>query len=121
MFCNCINLKLLNLNGFNTENVEYMKSMFSSCNVLEELDLRSFKTNKVKDFSTMFGWCFKLENLYINNFEFSDSANIGQNFFINVSNKNLKIYVKDLATKNRLVSELPNTSKLNERNFICVE
>ena len=47
MFNKCSQIKKLNLNHFNTENVTDMSNMFSACSSLEELNIDNFNTDKV--------------------------------------------------------------------------
>ena len=54
MFYNCGQLKQLDVNNFNTENVTTMASMFANCSNLEKLDISNWKTANVEDMSWMF-------------------------------------------------------------------
>ena len=59
MFCECSSLKELNINNFNTINVNNMEGMFYGCSVLKELNLNNFNTNNVADMNRMFYGCSK--------------------------------------------------------------
>ena len=54
MFCYCSSLKELNINNFNTDNVTKMNCMFWDCPLLKELNLNNFNNNKVTNMSCMF-------------------------------------------------------------------
>ena len=71
MFKNCENIKSLNLNNFNTTNVENMDFMFYECFKLETLDLSSFITSNVKTMAAMFVRCKSLTTLDISKFNTS--------------------------------------------------
>ena len=67
MICSeIIILKELNLNNFNTSNVEDMFGIFLGCCSLKELNLNNFNTNKVTDICYMFYLCLSLKELYLN-------------------------------------------------------
>ena len=68
VFCQCKNLKQLDLSGFNTEHVTTMKSMFYLCQGLTEVNLRSFNTENVTDMSLMFIDCRNLKELDLTSF-----------------------------------------------------
>ena len=51
MFYGCSELKELNLNNFNTNNVTDMNYMFYGCSSLKELNLNNFNTNNVTNMS----------------------------------------------------------------------
>ena len=54
MFCECTELKVLDVSSFNTENVTNMDAMFSVCKSLRTLDLSNFNTSQVINMSHMF-------------------------------------------------------------------
>jgi surface protein len=53
IFKNCSKLTNLNLNNFNTENVNNMSYMFNQCSNLINLDISNFKTQIIIDISNM--------------------------------------------------------------------
>ena len=57
MFSGCSSLKELNINNFNTINVNNMEGMFYGCSVLNELNLYNFNTNNVTNMQYMFYGC----------------------------------------------------------------
>ena len=57
MFSGCSSLKELNLNNFNTNNVNNMISMFYGCSSLKELNLNNFNTNNITIMYGMFSGC----------------------------------------------------------------
>jgi len=48
MFNNCISLTFLNLDNFNTNNVEKMNNMFNNCTSLISLNLNNFNLIMLK-------------------------------------------------------------------------
>ena len=71
MFYGCSSLKELNINNFNTNNVNDMSCMFCECSSLKELNFNNFNTNNVTDMSYMFYECSeelvkKIRNQYNN-------------------------------------------------------
>ena len=57
MFSWCMNLKSLNLSGWDTSNVKDMDHMFSECEVLKSLDLSGWNTSIVEKMGSMFYQC----------------------------------------------------------------
>jgi surface protein len=70
MFSNCYGLDTLDVSGFRTDNVEDMSWMFAECN-LTSLDLSHFNTSKVRDMSAMFNWCSQFTSLDVSGFNTS--------------------------------------------------
>ena len=68
MFSNCISLKSLDLNNFDTKNVQHMKYMLYNCSSLVSLDLSMFNTENVSDFDYMFSYDDDLVNLDMSSF-----------------------------------------------------
>jgi len=66
MFSGC-GVSSLDLSGFNTENVEYMGSMFKDCTALKELNLTGFDVSSVSDMNEMFYNCSALTTIYCDN------------------------------------------------------
>ena len=69
MFYNCINIKVLDLNYFNTSNVTNMFAMFSGCNNLETITFgNNFVLTSVSGtgLNSMFYNCKKLDNDTLN-------------------------------------------------------
>ena len=61
-----MNLKTIKgLEGFDTQKVENMGSMFQACRYLEELDLMSFNTENVTSMFVMFNSCDSLKKIYV--------------------------------------------------------
>lgn len=64
MFSGNINLKSLDLSGWNTSKVQSFHGMFSSCMNLQKIDgLDTWKTSNVKDMSYMFDCCRFMQDL----------------------------------------------------------
>ena len=66
MFSDCYNIRNLDLNNFNTENVVNMSYMFENCYNLISLDLSSFDTRNVNNIEDLFSNCINLGLLFIN-------------------------------------------------------
>ena len=69
MFANCYRLEKLNVNNMNTSKVTSMKSMFAECSNLKELNISSLDTRQVKNMSNMFYQCIRLKELDLSNFD----------------------------------------------------
>ena len=69
MFEDCSSLQSLDLSGFDTENVTDMSSMFYDCSSLQSLDLSGFDTENVTDMSRMFNGCSSLQSLDLSDFD----------------------------------------------------
>lgn len=77
-FRNCVNLTTISgLQYFNTENIQYMGSMFEGCYSLTDIDVSGFNTAKVTDMWNMFKNCSALTNLDLSSF--NTSAAIAMN------------------------------------------
>lgn len=61
MFCDCKELKEVDLSNFNTENVENMAHMFSGSEKLEKVNLSNFNALKADSLSGIFYQCKKLK------------------------------------------------------------
>ena len=65
--------KVIFLEGFNTENVIFMFSMFAFCSSLTDLNLSKFNTGEVVNIRYMFVGCKKLEKLNLSSFDEANS------------------------------------------------
>lgn len=63
-----VNLKVLNLSNFYTDNVTTMQRMFYTSYNLKTLNLTNFNTSKVTDMRAMFANCWGLTELDLSNF-----------------------------------------------------
>ena len=77
-----ISLKTINLDSFNTSNVEEMSLMFYNCKSITSLNLGNFKTDKVKNIEGIFSGCESLKYLNIENLNARKSK--GKNLFNDV-------------------------------------
>ncbi|MBR3525499.1 MAG: BspA family leucine-rich repeat surface protein, partial [Lachnospiraceae bacterium] len=69
MFEDCMKLKVLDLRGFDTSNVQLMEELFSGCRSLRELRFgEKFKTGKVRKMAAMFSNCCELRSLDVSGF-----------------------------------------------------
>ena len=87
LFSNSKNLKYLNINCFDTINVENMNSMFSDLESLENLDISNLNTSSVKDMNSMFRNMYKLKELNLSKFNTSNVIDM-TNMFSNCKNLN---------------------------------
>lgn len=69
MFCDCKQLKKVDVEWLNTGNVTDMFSMFADCSLLTELDVRRFDTGKVENLRSMFFQCTALTKLDVSRFD----------------------------------------------------
>lgn len=95
MFRRCNGLASLDVNNFNTSNVERMDYMFSGCNGLISLDISNFNTTNVKNMDDMFSSCSNLYSLDISNLN-TDNLSSSENL-LSESPSIAKVYCK---TKN---------------------
>ena len=80
MFLNCQDIVELDLGSFNTSAVTDMSSMFCECRSLEYVNVSSFDTSKVTNMFSMFKCCYLLEDINITNFDTSLVVNIQEMF-----------------------------------------
>ena len=80
MFKSCLNLRSLDVSGFNTENVTDMARMFSSCVSLTDLDVSNFNTENVTDMMYAFSGCGNLTSLDVSNFNTEKVTNMSNMF-----------------------------------------
>lgn len=67
LFYNCTKLEgNLDLNSWNTGNVQYMERMFEGCESVNNIYLSNWNTEKVRDMQYMFKDCKKLEKITAN-------------------------------------------------------
>jgi len=83
MFNKTYELETLNLKNFKTNNVTNMVSMFNESKTLKELDLTSFDTRNVVDMRWMFNTCTNIETIYVSD-DFSTD---------NLSNPNNRMFL----------------------------
>ena len=80
MFRECSNLTTLDLSGFDTSNVTYMRYMFFGCSNLTTLDVTGFDTSNVTNMSYMFYNCSKLTTLNVTGFDTSNVTGMNSMF-----------------------------------------
>ena len=80
MFQSCKNLKKIDISNFNTENVIDMSGMFEGCNSLQNLDISHFNTSKVRKMSSMFSECNSLTSLDVTQFITNSCENMASMF-----------------------------------------
>ena len=80
MFCECRNLISINLDLLNTKKLTNMKKMFCCCESLKKLNISSFETNNVTDMSSMFLNCYNLNEIYFLTLNTNNLQNMSQMF-----------------------------------------
>ena len=81
MFNNCSSLTSLDLSGFDTSNVKYMRQMFGGCSSLTSLDLSNWNTSNVTDMGQMFYNCNKLKTLNLSSWNTTNVTNMSSMFY----------------------------------------
>ncbi len=79
IFAGCESLLNLDLNNWNTENVENMKNAFLNCKALTTIKLESWNTGKVTTMSKMFQGCENLTQIDLSRLENRRSNPYGRN------------------------------------------
>ena len=85
MFNYCISLKELNLQSFDTSNVNNMENMFCHTQSILLLNLFNFDTSSVTTMSNMFNGLISLFYINLISFNEKDDVNI-DNIFLDTSN-----------------------------------
>ena len=114
MFWECSSLVYLNLNSFNTSNINDMSVMFCECKSLTILNLENFNTSKVKNMGSMFSRCISLISINLNytNFNTSNVNNMGFMFYNCFSLIPIDINSFDTSSVSNMDSMFYNNSKL---------
>ena len=114
----CLNqLKIINIEKWDTSNVTTMEYMFNGCNELQSLDLTNFNTSKCTNFHNMFGGCCTLTTLDVSHFNTSKVTNMTWMFQKTYSLKELKGFESwDLSQVKNISCMFINTG-LNEIKF----
>ena len=106
MFSSCKNLKSINLEYFNTTNVDDMSYMFLDCKSLTSIDLSVITTYNVKSFSHMLSGCESLTSINFN----IDASKASDLSFLFYGSTNLEfINMSDFRT----------TTDLNMKYILC--
>ena len=72
---------MIDLSGFDTENVTDMSRMFNGCSSLQSLDLSDFDTKNLTRMSLMFNGCSSLQSLDLSGFDTENVKNMGSMFY----------------------------------------
>ena len=80
MFNGFENANNIYLSGFNTENVDNMRSMFEYCVVLDPLDFSNFDTGSVTDMSRMFNGCGDMSSIDVSGFDTRNVTDMSEMF-----------------------------------------
>ena len=101
MFYNARKLRKINLEKFDTSNIENMSSMFAYCSSLESIDLSRFHIGPVESMESMFAYCSSLKSLDVSGFNTSGVVTMAGMFRgcsnlkeLNLSNFNTKSVIK---------------------------
>ena len=92
MFDGCKNLISLNLNHFNTMQVQYMNKMFQNCENLKQLNMPQISSNSLSSMYRMFFNCLSLE--YLNIFSLIEDVQSITEMFEGTSD-NFELCIKD--------------------------
>ena len=118
LFNDCNSLEAIDLNYFNTENVEDMSNMFKNCEKLKEIDVSKFKTDKVKNMFGLFENSGVI-NLDLINFETAIATNMGNMFkdckYLNLLN--LDFNTKNVEYMGNMFSSCISLTSLNISMF----
>ena len=88
----CEKLTSIDLRNFNTSKCKIMYAMFYNCRSLVSLDLSNFYTNLVTNMKQMFSSCYSLTSLDISSFNTSNVDNMEEMFKDCISLKSLNIF-----------------------------
>ena len=112
-YCNGSLKKIIFLEGFNTENVTDMNSMFAGCSSLTDLNLSKFNTGKVLDIYFMFAGCKNLKELNLSSFnEANNLVSLGGMFY----NCNHVVRLKETFNKKILEEKRKEEDKVIAEN-----
>ena len=81
LFKGYMNLKKVNFDNFNTNNVQYMDSMFSGCRRLTEVNINSLNMVNVKRMNDMFYECSSLTAIDLSNLDTSNVTSMNSMFY----------------------------------------
>lgn len=88
-FKNCTKLTYVDVNDWNIDEVNSLRSSFYNCSALSNITLNNWDTRNVTDTSTMFAQCSSLENLDITGWDMTNVTDM-ENMFAGCSKiKNL--------------------------------
>ena len=112
-YCNESLKKIIFLEGFNTENVTDMNSMFAGCSSLTDLNLSKFNTGKVLDIYFMFAGCKNLKELNLSSYnEANNLVSLGGMFY----NCNPVVRLKETFNKKILEEKRKEEDKVIAEN-----
>ena len=75
-----VNIRHLDLDSFNTQNVRDMSNMFEKNNQLEILNISNFDTTEVTNMNEMFSYDINLQSLDLVNFDISKVISMSKMF-----------------------------------------
>ena len=120
MFLNCKSLQELDLTNAGTDNVENMVAMFRDCENLRELDLRSFRTGKLKNTRQMFFNCKEIKKIDVSSFETDEVEDMWAMFMgcINLEELDVSRFkTSNATTMVAMFRECAKLRKIDVRNF----
>lgn len=117
LFFDCNYIKTLNIEKWNTSNVNVMGYMFANCSSLQSVNLKNLDTSSCNNFFDMFGNCMSLTSLDVSQFKTSNIKNAAWMFYNTTSLKELKGFESwDLSQVND-ISWMFACSGLSEIHF----
>ncbi|MBQ6655118.1 MAG: BspA family leucine-rich repeat surface protein [Erysipelotrichaceae bacterium] len=75
-------LQVVDLRGFDTENLKYVNDIFENCESLTDINFEGFDTNNVEDFGGMFSHCYSLTDIDISKINTESAKDIAYMFYM---------------------------------------
>ena len=113
MFCNCSNIKSIDLSSFDSTEVTNMGGMFYGCQNLRSINLSNFNTSKVTDMSDMFSDCSTLSEIDLSSFDTRNVTNMSSMFSSSFT------FVNNLINLNLSSFDTRNVTKMDSMFYDC--
>ena len=119
-FCDCKNLKELDVSKFETGNVASFMNVFTNCRSLTELNVSGFDTSNVTSMYNVFGNCKGLTSIDVSNFDTSNATSMAYMFtgcdnLINVDVSNFN--TSKVTVMDRMFTDCKKIEKLDVKNW----
>ena len=121
LFKDCVNLKSLNLSGWNTRMAVNMSNMFNGCVKLSSINLSGWVTSKVMDMANMFNNCEQLKTIDVSHFDTSKVTDMRQMFRVCQALTSLDLShfdVSNVTLINQMFNNCYSLKSLNISNWI---